>query len=309
MDQALLRGRPVPGVGRAQALAAALATWFVLVLLLGAVGFSVGVALAAACEGGLECLNHLFGGALVGALAGALVAAVLARRWMRWWWLPTTLVLLVPGAMLAEVDDTLSIVLVLLAPVVAGLTAVRPGERDEDTGERQPGWWPGLVALGVAAALALGTWFVLERQDRRAAIAEVEAVEALGVELVAPVDRDDLRIPTMTALSGDDVRYTLARGEHPEVSYLDVALRPEGGDCASLTEHRPCERLGDGLSVYRNPENDHWVVYVDLGESHARLSDGTGTGRAPGWTEDEAVQLALELEPVDAAWLVDAEER
>ncbi|ANS77766.1 hypothetical protein SGUI_0370 [Serinicoccus hydrothermalis] len=312
----------MPRVGRAGSLVAALATWFVLVLVLAAGGFAIGAMIP--CEGGLECLDYPFGGALLGALLGAVAAAVLAARWMRWWWLPTTIVLVVPAVMLAEVDETLSLVLVLMAPVVAGLTAVGPragesGARDagadengaDDVGAGEPGagerrraWLPGAVALACAVALATGTWIVLDREERREEIAELEAV---GADLVAPVGREDLSVWTVTGLSGDLVSYIVARGEIPDAAYLDVDIRPGGGDCLTLTDNRPCEDLGDGLSVYRQPESDHYVVYVDLGGSNVRLTDRTNFDGVPGWTEDETVELARELQPVDAAWLVDHE--
>ncbi|KUG54392.1 hypothetical protein AVL62_04035 [Serinicoccus chungangensis] len=295
------RGGPgrVSGAGRLPAvLLRALAAWFVLVLLLGAAGLAVGAALP--CEGGLECLGPPLGGALLGALAGAVAAAVLCRRTMRWWWLPTTLTLTGVAALLGSLASWLGLALLVLAPVLAGLTAVRPEPASSvapTTGHRPRG--RGVLVLGIALALLAGSWWVVERQDRAQEIAELEAVD---VALVAPPAADGLRLTTLTVLDGT-VRYTLARGEVPEAGYLDVSLRPRGGACSAL-DLRPCAELGDGVGVYRQAGGDHWVVVRDLGESHVRVSDQTRPDDEP-WTEDDALTVVRALVPVDAATLVD----
>ncbi|GAA4886580.1 hypothetical protein [Serinicoccus chungangensis] len=290
------RGRP------AAALLRALALCYALVLLLGVAGLWVGAALP--CEGGLECLGPPLGGALLGAAAGALATAVLCRRTLRWWWLPTTAVLVAVATMLGSVASWLGLALAVLAPVVAGLTAVRPDVPPSaglGTGGRP--WLRGVLVLGVALALLAGSWWALERRERAQEIAELEAVD---VSLVAPPDTDDLRLSTLTVLDGS-VRYTLARGEASGAGHLDVALRPGGGGCAAL-DLRPCTDLGDGTGVYRQTGGDHWVVVRDLGGSHARVSDQTRPGHEP-WTEDEGLAVARVLVQVDAAALVDRHRR
>ncbi|WP_151523394.1 hypothetical protein [Serinicoccus kebangsaanensis] len=286
---------------RAAPLVRALLLWFALVLGLGVAGFAVGLLIP--CEGGLECLNYPFGGALLGAVLAAVAAAVLAARWMRWWWLPVTLLLLVTAVLVASLDETVALVLAVAAPVVAGLSAVRPAPATTAEEQTRRPWLPGVAALVCAAALAAGTWLVLERRERGAEIAELETV---GVDLVAPTDRDDLRVDTVTTYSGRTVAYRLARGEPPEADYLAVDIRLGGGGC-ERTDLRPCVELGDGISAYRQADGDHWIVFRDLGTSHARLSDRTDSGRGSGWTEQQALEVARGLRPVDAAWLVDRE--
>lgn len=299
---------------RGVVLSGVVGLWFACVLSVGAVGGGIGLAIPCEMEG-FGCLGLPIGGAGLGGLLGAVTAGVVAAvRWsVRWWWVPLSLVLVALAVVVGNLSTVLAWTIALAAPLLAGLTALPrvPGTDGADTGtttapaqRTRPAPWWGLVALTVAGALVAAAVFAVQRRDRAM---DIEEVEQLGLPVLVPAERDDLRVTTVApAVSGASLTYVLAMDVDPgtaDTASLTVNTRRGGGGCTA-TSLRPCEELDGGVSVYRQPGGDHVVVFRDVGQATVRLRDSTGGG-SPGWTVEQMVQVATELEHRDAAWLID----
>lgn len=162
------------------------------------------------------------------------------------------------------------------------------------------GWWWGPVGvLVVGAAVALTAWFVVDlRRDR----AELAVVESIGLPLHAPTGRTDLEIASVRPDPEEgQVTYSVARREQSP-HHLTVRTAPAGElGCEVGRGVEACERVDDTTVVARTARDLR--VHRALGETDVVLGAWSGS-TLRGWTESELVELAHQLEPVDAWRLV-----
>lgn len=277
----------------------AAAVWLLAVLILGTMGAFLG--LVTDCTGGMECLSRPFYGALIGAGIALVVLWLLAARLgMAWWWIPTSVLVVVLGGQLGALAGWwLGVLMILAAPALAGLVSVRGAGTPE--GRR---WATGLRGTGTivaTAALATGAWWLV---DLRADQDLVVQVEATGIQLYAPVEREDLVVERVHSPRPEGpVRYAMERRGEAQSWVRIEAAAPGPVGCPSAGRI-VCEDLGEGLTVARDPERSLVTVYRELPDATVRVGPSPGSSQMHGWTEPMLVQLARDLHPVQAAWVV-----
>lgn len=290
--------RPTPEV-----VLGAAGTWLVAAVAVGVLGAFLGAAVMD-CSRGITCLNQPIYGGLIGAGVGVLgVWLFAARLGMAWWWVPTSLALLVLGVLVGALTvDWLGAALVVGAPVLAALVSVRGTSGPEPVGSvGAPEVLRGVGTITVAAALVGGAWWLLELQGQR----ELQvALEETGIPLYAPAVREDLAVSGVHRPTSDVVRYSMVRrGEGQSWVTVEVT-RPGDTGCREVSR-LTCQDLGDGLTVARDTEADRGRVSVfrELPGAVVRLGPSPGSAKMFGWTEESLVQLARDLRAVDAPWL------
>lgn len=273
--------------------------WLVAVLLLGTLGFVLG--LVGDCTEGMACLNRPLYGALIGAgIALGVLWLFASRLGMAWWWIPTSVLVVVLGGYLGALAGWwLGVLVVLAAPALAGLVSVRGAGMPQGSG-----WTTtlrGAGAIAAAAALAVGAWWLVELRADQDLVAQVEAT---GIQLYAAVEREDLAVERVhTPQPEGPVRYAMERRGEAQSWVRIEAAAPGSVGCPSVSRI-VCEDLGEGLTVARDPDRGLVTVYRELPDATMRVGPSPGSSRMNGWTEQMLVQLARDLLPVEAAWVV-----
>lgn len=273
--------------------------WLLAVLLLGTLGLVLG--LVGDCSEGLECLNRPVYGALSGAgIALGVLWLFASRLAMAWWWIPTSVLVVVLGGYLGALAGWwLGVLVILAAPALAGLVSVRGAGTRE--GSRWSAGLRGAGTIAAAAALASGAWWLVELRADQELVAQVEAT---GIQLYAPVEREDLVVDRVHSPRPEGpVRYAMERRGEAQSWVRIEAAAPGSVGCPSVSRI-VCEDLGEGVTVARDLDRGLVTVYRERPDATVRVGPSPGSSRMNGWTEQMLVQLARDLQPVEAAWVV-----
>lgn len=271
-------------------------------LVLGVLGFFVGGALPCT-DRGFQCLAVPFWWGGWGAVLGVLLAGWWgARAGMRWWWGPLTLVGVALGTALGGLTTSwVGLVVALLAPVGAALLS-RPRAGLPGAGGRGVGRsvLVGVALVGLGIALVAGVWKLDDLGKRRDL---VSGLESMGVPFYAPAERDDLVISHLYSGGpggSDRVHYTV-RKDGDRQSWISVEVgRPMELACEQ-TQSLTCTEA-DGVVVANR--DDDWVsVFRQTDDSSIRVGPHSGSSDLNGWTIEELMTLARDLEPVEGKWL------
>lgn len=273
---------------------------YVGALALAATGALVGAFVP--CSAGLECLNQPFYGGLVGLAAALLVLWALSSRLdMGWWWIPSTVALGVLGVAVGTLTLWwVGAAVLIAAPVLSGRMSLRGRAAGAPAGEPHPRRsWRGWVIIAATAAGAAGAWWLVDLRDQRELIAQVEAT---GIEVYAPSGREDLAVDSVQPVRSEGpVRYTMVRrGE--DASWVRIVLARPGSETCPETSSITCVPIEDGLTVAR--AQDRVTVYRELDGASVLVGPSPGSSRMHGWTEETLVELARDLRPVSASWIV-----
>ncbi len=293
------RESAAPAPSRWRAIGQAVALAYALTLIGVAVG--VGIALVLPCEsGGMECLAAPVYGSFAGGAVGLLAAGVVARRWrISWWWAPMTLVLLMAAVPLAWVAAPLGLAFALLAPVLVAFAAAPP-DGAQQVSTRRSLVTLAAVVLGTGLLMVAALWWDRELDS----VDSLSQLEETGIDLVAPVGRDDVQVSTVGARATPDVFYTLTKTGSPE-SAIQVVLRAGPDDPCRPSDSVTCTVDGDvTLHLF---DEELVSVHRQVGQTAVRLDSGGRREGITDWTQQELVQLARDLEPVEASWLLDRE--